>query len=105
MTVLSGGRCLARVGMIHLSGSCGAPAVTSVRVRGYNSASGGGKVAVVTGASRYLLLPVINYSLSLCLWSRGIGYAITKAMVNALDQSTVVCTTRSGAKEMTGILR
>ena len=52
MTVVSGGWSLARVGMIHLSGSCGAPAVTSARVRGYNSASGGGKVAVVTGASR-----------------------------------------------------
>ena len=48
--------------MIHLSGSCGAPAVTSVRVRGYNSASGGGKVAVVTGASRYLL-SVNNYTI------------------------------------------
>ena len=52
MTVVSGGRSLARVGLLHLSGSCRAPAVSSVRVRGYNSASGGGKVAVVTGASR-----------------------------------------------------
>ena len=52
MTVLCGGRSLVRVGLLHLSGSCGDPAVSSVRVRGYNSASGGGKVAVVTGASR-----------------------------------------------------
>ena len=36
---------------------------------------------------------------------RGIGYAITKNIVNELSHPTVVCTTRSSAEQLTGLIR
>ena len=48
------------------------------------------------------LCPLKCQSLTMC---RGIGYAITKNIVNELSHPTVVCTTRSSAEQLTGLIR